>query len=138
MPSHAIALTMPSIHSGLFRAASVSSIRRTKTPPSCRANAQLKSTDLALPTWNMPVGDGANRALTSEPVLVTTGESRPVARQPWGRCPGVQPSLLLCPTARLPVANPSRMTYRPSHEHRQHHQRHCAERRHSPAQPEVL
>src|ERR1051326_312732 len=52
---------IPSVHSGLFRAASVSSIRRTKVPPCCRAVAQLYRADRAPPTWNMPVGLGAKR-----------------------------------------------------------------------------
>jgi hypothetical protein len=45
----------------LLRDASVSSIRSTSAPPDCRATTQLKSADLAPPTWNMPVGDGAKR-----------------------------------------------------------------------------
>src|SRR5215469_732406 len=64
MPSQAIALTMPSVHSGRLREASVSSMRSTNAPPCCLANAQLNSADLADPTWNMPVGDGANLTLT--------------------------------------------------------------------------
>ena len=62
---------MPSIHSGRLRAASVSSIRSTSVPPDCRATAQLNRADRAPPTWNMPVGDGANRTRT--PLV----ESRP-------------------------------------------------------------
>ena len=76
---------MPSIHSGLFRAASVSSMRSTIVPPVCSAIAQLNRTDRAPPTWNMPVGDGANRTRTSGPQLVTASESSPdkiAAREP--------------------------------------------------------
>src|SRR5712691_314370 len=66
MPSQAIALTMPSVHSGRLREASVSSIRSTNAPPRCLANAQLNSEDRADPTWNIPVGEGANLTRTPE------------------------------------------------------------------------
>src|ERR1700683_3115026 len=66
MPSQAIALTIPSVHSGRLREVSVSSMRSTKAPPRCLANAQLNKLVRAEPTWNMPVGDGANLTLTSE------------------------------------------------------------------------
>src|ERR1700757_4289863 len=77
MPSQAIALIMPSVHSGRFLAASVSSIRSTNVPPLCSAKAQLNRTDRALPTWNMPVGDGAKRTLIADPELFTAAESSP-------------------------------------------------------------
>ena len=41
---------MPSIHSGRLRAASVSSMRSTSTPPDCLATTQLTSADRAPPT----------------------------------------------------------------------------------------
>ena len=86
MPSQAMALMMPSIHSGRLRAASVSSMRSTSVPPAhAGAKAQLNKTDLALPTWNMPVGDGAKRARTAEPELVTAAEFSRVAARCWAR-----------------------------------------------------
>src|SRR5437764_7279045 len=57
---------MPCTHSGRLRAVSVSSIRSTIVPPDCRANTQLNSTERALPTWNIPVGEGAKRTRTAE------------------------------------------------------------------------
>src|SRR6185437_10055461 len=76
MPSQAIALTMPSVHSGRFLEASVSSMRSTNAPPRCLANAQLNSEERADPTWNIPVGEGANLTRTgaeevSDGVVVT-------------------------------------------------------------------
>ncbi|GHH68059.1 hypothetical protein GCM10017772_10880 [Promicromonospora soli] len=41
-------------------------MRSTNVPPSCFATAQLKSVERALPTWNMPVGDGAKRTRMGE------------------------------------------------------------------------
>ncbi len=73
---------MPSVHSGLLRAASVSSIRRTKTPPCCRAVAQLYSAERAPPTWNMPVGLGAKRTRTGRETSVM---------EPKGIGPGTGP-----------------------------------------------
>src|SRR2546421_612374 len=66
MPSHAIASKIPCTHSGRLRAASVSSIRSTIVPPDCRPNTQLNSTERALPTWNIPVGEGAKRTRMAE------------------------------------------------------------------------
>ena len=57
---------MPSVHSGLLRDASVSSIRRTSVPPDCFAITQLNSAERAPPTWNMPVGEGAKRTRSDE------------------------------------------------------------------------
>ena len=67
MPSQAIAARMPSVHSGLLREASVSSIRSTNVPPCCLANTQFCSATRALPTWNIPVGEGAKRTRTVTP-----------------------------------------------------------------------
>src|SRR5438876_7671043 len=50
--------------SSVERCRSVSSIRRMKLPPWCRANSQLNSAVRALPTWMEPVGAGANRHRT--------------------------------------------------------------------------
>ena len=52
---------------GRLRAASVSSIRSTIVPPDCRANTQLNSRERALPTWNIPVGEGAKRTRSAGP-----------------------------------------------------------------------
>src|SRR5512144_1334349 len=46
---------------------SVSSIRNTNVPPTCRANAQLNSAVRARPTCGLPVGDGQNLTRTAEP-----------------------------------------------------------------------
>src|SRR3712207_157898 len=67
MPIQSSAARIPSVHSGRLRAASVSSMRSTKTPPCCLANSQLCSAERAPPTWNIPVGDGANRTRTVTP-----------------------------------------------------------------------
>src|SRR5260370_14200929 len=56
---------IPSVGAGGLRASSVSSIRRTKTPWCWRANSQLYSALRALPTWNIPVGEGAKRTRTA-------------------------------------------------------------------------
>ena len=64
MPIQSRAEMMPSIHSGRLRAASVSSMRRTKAPPGCWATIQFCSAERALPTWNIPVGEGAKRTRT--------------------------------------------------------------------------
>src|SRR5437868_2033693 len=65
MPIQLSAERMPSVHSGRFRVASVSSMRSTKRPPVRSASAQLKSAVRAPPTWNMPVGEGAKRTRIS-------------------------------------------------------------------------
>src|SRR5438132_5008780 len=52
---------MPSTRSSRERAASVSSMRRTKVPPVWRAKSQLNSADRALPTCRNPVGAGEKR-----------------------------------------------------------------------------
>ena len=57
----------------LSRAASVSSMRKTKVPPVCRACAQLNSAVRTMPTCGRPVGDGQKRTRTSEPVAAVTG-----------------------------------------------------------------
>ena len=51
MPSQAMALMIPSVHSGLLRASSVSSIRRMNVPSCWRTKSQLNSAARALPTW---------------------------------------------------------------------------------------
>src|SRR5437773_187591 len=60
-PSQRRPSRMPSIMSSDERSASVSSMRRTKTPPSRRAKSQLKSAVRAPPTCKCPVGEGAKR-----------------------------------------------------------------------------
>src|SRR5690606_14514096 len=65
MPIQSRAEMMPSVHSGRFLEASVSSMRSTNRPPDCRASAQLYRAVRAPPTWNMPVGDGAKRTRRS-------------------------------------------------------------------------
>src|SRR4029453_18508592 len=50
--------------SSVTRDASVSSIRRTNTPPWCRANAHENSPVRAFPTWIDPEGAGANLVRT--------------------------------------------------------------------------
>ena len=70
MPMAASALMIPATHSGRLRSASVSSIRSTNRPCSSErcadlASVQLNRADLAPPTWNRPVGDGANRTRTA-------------------------------------------------------------------------
>src|SRR3954447_19603392 len=61
MPIHASASMIPRVHSGRFRASSVSSMRNTNLPPNRLAKAQLYNAVRAPPTWKKPVGDGANR-----------------------------------------------------------------------------
>src|SRR5262245_16514613 len=56
---------MPSTISSEERSASVSSMRRTNTPPAPRASRQLKSAVRAPPTCRYPVGDGAKRTRTA-------------------------------------------------------------------------
>src|SRR4051794_17983479 len=53
-----------STFSGVERSRSVSSIRRTSSPPRPRAKSQLYSAVLAPPMWRAPVGDGAKRTRT--------------------------------------------------------------------------
>ena len=49
------------------RAASVSSMRKTNVPPTCRAYAQLNSAVRIRPTCGVPVGEGQKRTRTAEP-----------------------------------------------------------------------
>src|SRR5262249_12700768 len=62
-PSHFRPSRIPSTSSGLFRSASVSSIRRIIVPPCRRTKSQLNSAVRAPPTCRYPVGDGANLTL---------------------------------------------------------------------------
>ena len=48
------------------RAASVSSMRKTKVPPVWRAQAQLNRQVRTMPTWGVPVGEGQKRTRTGE------------------------------------------------------------------------
>ena len=50
---------------GTLRAGSVSSIRRTRTPPRASAKARLATALSALPRWSDPVGLGAKRTRTA-------------------------------------------------------------------------
>src|SRR6266540_6207863 len=56
-------MVMP-MASSVERFRSVSSIRRMKLPPWCRANSQLNKAVRAVPTWMYPVGAGAMRHRT--------------------------------------------------------------------------
>src|SRR5690242_8527173 len=53
------------MYSGVTRVRSVSSIRSTNVPPVERANAQSYRAVRTLPTCRSPLGEGANRTLTS-------------------------------------------------------------------------
>src|SRR4249919_1376979 len=64
IPSHRSESITPWKASSVTREASVSSIRRTNTPPWCRANAHENSPVRAFPTWIDPDGAGANRVRT--------------------------------------------------------------------------
>src|SRR5262245_32083419 len=61
IPSHRSDRHMPSTSSSRERSRSVSSMRSTRVPPVWRAESQLNSAALALPTWRRPVGAGAKR-----------------------------------------------------------------------------
>src|SRR5919206_2546081 len=61
MPSQASASKIDWTFSGVERSRSVSSMRRTSSPPWPRASSQLYRAVLALPMWSAPVGDGGNR-----------------------------------------------------------------------------
>ena len=69
IPNQAMASMMPWVHSGWLRDSSVSSMRRMNVPPDCFARHQLNSADRADPTWNIPVGDGANRTRSGRSVI---------------------------------------------------------------------
>src|SRR3954468_24107352 len=60
-PSQRRPSTIPCTISEDDRSASVSSIRRTNTPPCRRAKSQLKRAVRAPPTCRYPVGEGAKR-----------------------------------------------------------------------------
>ena len=77
----------------MLRAASVSSIRNTRTPPWCRAKAQLNSAVRAIPTCGVPVGDGQKRATTWPGRRAVIGRAAAVrgaagyvARPGWTAC----------------------------------------------------
>ena len=61
-PSHRSDARMFSTSSELDRSRSVSSTRRSISPPVRRASSQLNSAARALPTWRYPVGEGAKRS----------------------------------------------------------------------------
>ena len=69
---------MPSViastFSGVERARSVSSIRRTNLPPQWRAYSQQKSAVRTLPRCRTPIGLGANRVRTVTEVYGSCGE----------------------------------------------------------------
>src|SRR3954468_12171220 len=65
-PSQRIASSSWLYDSSESRAASVSSMRKTRVPWWCRANAQLKRAVRTRPTWGLPVGEGQNRTRTPE------------------------------------------------------------------------
>src|SRR5690242_4952280 len=54
------------------RAASVSSMRKTRAPWWCLANAQLNRAVRTRPTWGLPVGEGQKRTRTGEPGALAT------------------------------------------------------------------
>ena len=59
--------------SGVDRSRSVSSTRSSIFPPWCRANSSLNTAVRRLPTWNLPVGLGANRTRTSADIASIPG-----------------------------------------------------------------
>src|ERR1700728_581333 len=61
------------MYSGVTRLWSVSSIRSTKVPPVCRANAQSYSAVRMLPTCRSPLGEGAKRTRTPPPAGLPAG-----------------------------------------------------------------
>src|SRR3989344_3580306 len=63
-PSHAMPSMITSTAAWLERSRSVSSMRRMKSPPVARANAQGYGAERMLPRWINPVGDGAKRGRT--------------------------------------------------------------------------
>ena len=63
-PSHASSPRIASSPPATVREASVSSMRRTRTPPCSSANRRLATAVSALPTWSEPVGLGAKRTRT--------------------------------------------------------------------------
>src|SRR5690242_9450195 len=79
MPSQSSAERIPSVHSGRLRAASVSSMRSTNVPSRCWAKTQFWRADRAPPTWNIPVGEGANRTRTVTASTLRVAQDHPVA-----------------------------------------------------------
>src|ERR1700733_15588859 len=63
-PSQRSVSSAEAMYSGVTRLWSVSSIRSTKVPPVCRANAQSYSAVRMLPTCRSPLGEGAKRTRT--------------------------------------------------------------------------
>src|SRR3954471_22868565 len=63
-PSQRIASSSWLYDSSESRAASVSSMRKTRVPWWCRANAQLNRAVRTRPTWGLPVGEGQKRTRT--------------------------------------------------------------------------
>src|SRR6218665_3455946 len=64
MPSHCMLSRITSSAAWLERCWSVASMRRMKSPPMARANAQGESAERMFPRWMKPVGDGAKRVRT--------------------------------------------------------------------------
>eukprot|EP01038_Epipyxis_sp_PR26KG_P018386 gene18385-25903_t len=76
---------MTSTAAWLERSRSVSSMRKMKSPPVARANAQGYSAERILPRWMKPVGDGAKR-VRMRPVLVAVVSVITInAGPPWGQ-----------------------------------------------------
>src|SRR4051812_44907110 len=65
------------------RSGSVSSTRRTNSPPARRANRKFATAVSALPRWSAPVGEGAKRTRT--PATVAGYGSRLAAPDVVGR-----------------------------------------------------
>src|SRR5688500_11397133 len=72
MPSQRIASRSCPYDSSESRAASVSSMRKTRVPWWWRAKAQLNRAVRTRPTWGLPVGDGQKRTRTGEPGALAT------------------------------------------------------------------
>src|SRR5262245_21063704 len=70
-PSHRIESSSFAYDSSESRAASVSSMRNTNIPPTCRAYAQLNNAVRTSPTCGFPVGDGLKRTRTGPAWSVT-------------------------------------------------------------------
>src|SRR5580704_10777140 len=66
-PSQRSVSSAEAMYSAVTRLWSVSSIRSTKVPPVCRANAQSYSAVRMLPTCRSPLGEGAKRTRTPPP-----------------------------------------------------------------------